>query len=95
MRFTLSPRARADLNEIWEYTQTKWGSAQAEVYIRDLNGAFTLLSTQPDIGKSCDEIRPGYFKFPCGSHILFYKKTHSRIAIVRILHQRMDYDSNL
>jgi len=49
------------------------------------------LSENPDIGKSCDEIRDGYRKFPQGSHVIFYKQMGSQeILIIRILHKSMD-----
>ena len=30
--FVLTPRARADLDEIWDYTADRWGLDQAETY---------------------------------------------------------------
>ncbi len=30
-RFTLSPRAQADIEEIWNYTVKHWNANQAEV----------------------------------------------------------------
>ncbi|EMS7707478.1 type II toxin-antitoxin system RelE/ParE family toxin, partial [Vibrio cholerae] len=45
----------------------------------------------PDIGKSCDEIREGYRKFPQGSHVIFYQQIGSQqIRVIRILHKSMD-----
>ena len=35
-RFTLSPRARADIEEIWDYTESRWSSDQAETYVRQI-----------------------------------------------------------
>ena len=34
--FVLSPRAQADLDEIWDYTELRWSTTQAERYIRQL-----------------------------------------------------------
>ncbi|EGR4140684.1 type II toxin-antitoxin system RelE/ParE family toxin, partial [Vibrio cholerae] len=42
-------------------------------------------------GKSCDEIREGYRKFPQGSHVIFYHQIGSQqIRVIRILHKSMD-----
>ena len=30
----LSPKAKADLSEIWDYTYSEWGIEQAEKYTR-------------------------------------------------------------
>lgn len=40
MGFTLSPRARADLDGIWDYTAERWNADQADRYIRQLAEAF-------------------------------------------------------
>jgi hypothetical protein len=34
--FVLSPRAQADLDDIWDYTADRWGLDQAETYTRDI-----------------------------------------------------------
>ena len=34
MGYALSPAARADIEEIWDYTVRHWGEAQAERYTR-------------------------------------------------------------
>ncbi|MGA9796217.1 MAG: type II toxin-antitoxin system RelE/ParE family toxin [Rhizomicrobium sp.] len=91
----LSPRARTDLDEIWEYTADKWNAEQADNYIREIWKTIELIGDRPGIGRSCDEIRQGYFKFPVGSHVMFYKKAQMHITVVRIVHRRMDFDSHL
>jgi len=35
-RYVLSPRAQSDLEEIWNYTERRWGTDQAEAYTRQL-----------------------------------------------------------
>jgi toxin ParE1/3/4 len=35
-RYVLSPRAQADLDEIWDHTSELWGVDQAEFYTRQL-----------------------------------------------------------
>lgn len=32
----LSPKAKSDLSEIWDYTLEQWGVEQAEKYVREL-----------------------------------------------------------
>lgn len=93
--YILSPRAVSDLDEIWNYTAATWDTEQAEIYIRELWRAIETVAADPGRGRACDEIRPGYFKFLSGSHVLFYRKATKKIDIVRILHQRMDFDVHL
>lgn len=94
-RFVLTPRAKADLDEIWDYTVRKWSIEQAERYLRLIAEAFELIAEMPERGRSCDGIREGYRKYPVDSHILFYREIADGVDVVRILHQRMDFDRHL
>lgn len=89
--FVLTRRALRDLEKIWDDTEERWGSDQAEYYVRRIWQHIEFVATRPELGRSCPEIRAGYFRFPAGSHMLFYGRSDDGIAIVRILHQRMDF----
>ncbi len=62
--YRLSPKARDDMESVWLYTLSQWGHEQTGKYIDDLAAAFDLLTTNPRLGKSGDNIRPGYRKHP-------------------------------
>jgi toxin ParE1/3/4 len=94
-RFVLKPRAHADLDEIWNYTADRWGLEQAETYIRQLWKDIQTVADNPSLGQECAEVRPGYRKYPSGSHVLFYRLTDDGIDVVRILHERMDYERDI
>jgi toxin ParE1/3/4 len=94
-RFVLSPRAEADLEEIWDYTAERWGLDQAETYARQLWADITTVAARPLIGRPCPDVRVGYYKYPSGSHILFYRLIPNGIDVVRILHERMDHERQL
>jgi len=67
------------------------GKAQRNAYLKQFDDSFWLLAENPDIGKTCDEIRAGYRKFPQGSHVIFYQQTgNQQIRVIRILHKSMD-----
>ncbi len=95
-RFCLTHKAKADLKSIAAYTQRKWGRRQRLVYIKQFDDTFRMLANTPDTGQKCDFIKAGYRKFPCISHIVFYRLiSNTEIQIVRILHKRMDVKSKL
>jgi len=94
-RYRLSPLAQSDLGSIWEYSAAHWGVDQAESYVRELERAVEAVANNPRLGRACDEIRSGYFKRAAGSHVLFYRLTGESVEIIRILHQRMDFDRHL
>ena len=95
-RYLLSPAAQADLEEIWDYTAERWDVDQAEEYLRGLQHAIERAAANPRVGRSCDEIRPGYRKLAAGSHTLYYRlSADGTVDVVRVLHQRMDVDRHL
>jgi toxin ParE1/3/4 len=91
----LSPRARADLDAIWNYTTQHWGQDQAEAYLLSLGETMKLLANQPGLGWKIDDIRKGYLKFPAGSHIFIFRVQPTAVEIARILHKSMDVDGHL
>lgn len=88
--FFLRPKAISDLERIWDYTLEKWGVEQAEHYLRMINESFALLATDPSLGRSCDSVRPGYFRHRVGRHAIFYRVGQTGIEVVRVLHLQMD-----
>lgn len=95
-RYVLSPAARADLEQIWDYTCDPWGDDQAEKYVREIQRAIERVVDNPGIGRACDEVRRGYRKHAVGTHTLCYRiATVDLVDVVRIIHQRMDIDRHL
>lgn len=89
--FILSLAARADLENIWNYTAKKWGEPQAERYTRDIEAVCIGLAAGNKISQSAQDIRADYRKTLTGSHVLFFKVLKDgTIDIIRILHQNMD-----
>jgi len=90
-KFVLSAKARSDLIKIAKYTQTTWGQAQRNDYLKVLDNSFQLLADEPKVGLRCDYISEGYSKYPQASHVIYYKHhKENQILIVRILHKSMD-----
>ena len=94
-RYLLSPRAQADLSDIWDYGQDQWGPERADQYVREIQKVIERAAANPKRGRSCDDIRAGYFKVAAGSHLVFYRLTGDTLDVVRILHQRMDVGRHL
>lgn len=91
----LSPRAKLDLSEIWDYTLSQWGVDQAEKYVRDLWTMMEMQASDPTKSVDIGDVRKGYRKSRSGSHVIFFKVTGDGIDVVRILHQRMDFERHL
>jgi toxin ParE1/3/4 len=94
-RYSLSPRAESDLEEIWDFTVRTWGEEQAEDYIRLLVRAIETVAESPRRGRPCNEVRRGYRRYLAGSHIIFFRKVKTGIDVIRILHGAMDFERHL
>ena len=88
--YRLSPRAQRDLDEVFDYTAAQWGLPQAIVYIDLIEAACANLAESPQRAQGCDTIRPGYRRRSVEQHIIYFRPTRYGIAVVRIMHQRMD-----
>ncbi|WP_232493445.1 type II toxin-antitoxin system RelE/ParE family toxin [Novosphingobium kaempferiae] len=88
--FRLSPRAQRDLETIFDHTAAEWGIAQAVRYIDLIEQACASLADAPLQSSDCSHIRPGYRKRTVERHSLYFRQTDYGVAIMRILHDRMD-----
>jgi len=90
--YVLSERAKKDIHCIADYTKENWSEEQAVTYVRLLFKECHVLADKPLYGRPYDRIRPGLKGAPCGKHVIFYRVlSRSRIRIVRVLHERMDF----
>lgn len=88
--YRLTPAAQRDLSEIWDFTEERWDTSQAEKYLNEIRAAIQRIAADPSRGRACDEIREGYRRYSIGSHLVFYIETADSVDVIRILHQRMD-----
>jgi toxin ParE1/3/4 len=88
--YRLTPAAERDLESIWIHTRQQWGVEQAHRYIDNLIAVFADLTQSPRTAPACDYIRPGYRRRSVERHMIYFRVTAYGIAIVRILHDRMD-----
>jgi len=94
-RHSIRKLAEDDLERIWLYTNEEWDIEQADKYIRLLVSRFTWISENPLLGKKRDDVKPGYYCFPEGMHLIFYMITKTGIDIIGIPHQSMDVVTHL
>lgn len=88
--YRLTPKAQADLEHIWDYSQKNWGISQAEIYVQAIRRTLEALVEGAIIPQPAEHIRKNYLKTPVGSHIVFFRQDDHGIEVIRILHQRMD-----
>ncbi len=93
--YRLTPAAERDLEAIWTYTSLKWGVEQASRYTAIMTDAFAELAQSPKTAPECSYIRPGYRRRSVERHMIYFRITTYGIAIIRILHDRMDAPRHL
>ncbi len=77
---------------IWDYLAENQSEEMAESYLLKLEFQIELLLSQPLMGRSAAEVRPGLRRFPFQNHVVFYQPIKGGIEIIRILHQAQDID---
>lgn len=93
-RYRLSPLAEADLEEIWLYTLRHWSIEQADSYHKSLVAAFEGLAANKKYGRDAN-VLPGYQKYLCGAHVIYFINCADQIDIIRVLHQKQDVERHL
>ena len=92
LAFTVA--ASADLNGIWDYTEAAWSLAQARKYTTEIRDACRALAAGQKRGRATSA-RPWYLKYPCGSHVIYFRDLGDALEIVRVLHRAQDAERNL
>jgi len=91
----LTEIARADVKSIRRYSQRAWGPERTVQYMARLRDTMKGLVAGTVVSRSRDDLRPGLHMAASGRHIVFFEADHSRILVVRVLHDRMDYRRHL
>jgi len=95
VRYKLTPEAECDLEIIWHDTAENWGVKQAINYVNDLDRMFGRLAETPLICRLRTELDPPVHIHHHAKHLIVYVVADTHISIVRILHERMDFEDRL
>ncbi len=88
--FLLSNDADADLDEIFDYTESEYDFNQASKYLSNLDSLFEKLVENPNLGRERKELTKGVYSIVEQEHIIFYEIREDYVLIVRVLHGRRD-----
>ena len=84
------PGARTDLIEIYDFTEGKFGTYQADAYYAGLIRSLGLLADFPLIGQTVDDLAAGYRRFRFQSHLIFYTVRPDHVEIRAVVHGSQD-----
>ena len=94
-KYRISETAIKDLEGIWEYTFFNWSKEQADRYHSLIINEIEFISGNTASGKPINHVKEGYLASYVKSHTIFFKRNDGIVEIIRILHQKMDVESNL
>ena len=94
-RLEFTEIARADLKSIRRYSQRTWGLQRTTQYMAALRDAMKGLVAGTVVSRNRDDLRPGLQMATSGRYCVFFEADPSRILVVRVLHDRMDYQRHL
>ena len=102
-RFSLTPRARAQLTAIFAWTIESFGHQRAEAY-RDrlIERCGALASGEPPHGRSCNALLGDqantvsdlqYYRE--GGHYIIFRRTPARLIVLEFIHQARNLEWHL
>lgn len=91
-RILKRPRALTDVVEIWDYIADE-SEERADAFVSLIDAKIAILSAQPMMGRSRDELTVGLRSFAFGHYVVFYFPLTRGVEIVRVLHGARDIDS--
>ena len=89
MKYRISLAAQSDLDDCWLYIARDNPDA-ADRFLDQLIDKLAMLAEHPAAGRNCRALRPGLYRFPVGSYVLFYQIRAKHIEVVRVLHGARD-----
>jgi len=93
--FRVSDQASTQLDDIYDFTELRFGHFQAEAYWAGLHRTFALLADFQRMGRAADEFAPGLRRFRYQSHHLVYSLDAGQILIRAVFHFRQDIRPDL
>ena len=95
--YRLSKIADEDLLSIFRYTLETWGEDQLRIYLGVLEAARDVIAQNPlsPGSKSREDLAAGCRIFRAGKHYFVYRVKDSHIEIARILHESMDFETQV
>jgi toxin ParE1/3/4 len=86
----ITPLAKADIVEIYQFSKAEWGDVRARSYADELRRRLKALALGQLPGQSADYVAAGLCRQVSGAHVIWFRRETDRVLILRILHQSRD-----
>lgn len=91
-RVVYRPLAGSDISDIWDFIAED-SVLQADSWVDNLDAKLRLLSTQPLMGRSREELLPSLRSQPFGRYVIFYMPLSDGLDVIRVIHSTRDLNS--
>jgi toxin ParE1/3/4 len=89
-RLSFARLATDDLDEVWNYSEEKWGRAQADRYTTEIAARCADLADGKIVPQEISLKSGRYLRIRSGSHFIFLRELPDELRVVRVLHDRQD-----
>jgi toxin ParE1/3/4 len=86
--FSLTPKASADIDRIYDFGIDRFGLTQANQYLDALEQRFNEIAETPLLYPAVDHIRAGHRRSVCGVHTIYYRINTKGVEIIRVIGQQ-------
>lgn len=91
----LTPAARADLEDIWHYSCSRWSEAQADQFVDDVYRTLQLISRNPGIGRLRREFKVHVRVHVHRGIVILYQAENDSVSVLRLLGGERDWQTIL
>ncbi len=85
--YTISEKAVGDINNIWIYTAENWSIEQADRYYNLILDEIEYIADNYEMARDFGQTRKGYRYSKVKSRLVFFRKIHNKIEVVRVLNE--------
>ena len=93
-RYVVTPKAQADLDDIWE-TIAENDPDAADRLTDGIQARFRILAQFPHLGRLRDDIAPDIHSFAHRRYLILYCLVDEGVQIVHVVHGRRDIEAIL
>lgn len=92
-RILISPPARRDLKSISDYIANQSNNERARKVLRAIAEKLQVYASQPNTGRTRDELREGLRSFAIYGYVVFYIPIKDGIDVKRVIHGSRDLEA--
>jgi toxin ParE1/3/4 len=94
-RLRFHSTAQRDFTNLAARSEREWGKARTRRYLDEIENKIQAIVENPMLGHDAGLPRPGLRRINAGRDVVFYMFDERQVEVVRIFHERMDFEAQL